>query len=287
MRARPGAVQQPGLDRRQAGVLREPDARTPAVRVRRSSTCIAKGSVSLLASRVDGSGTAAPTGVVALPVIGSPTRVRPHTRRRRRTGSQVFFESDDALTSDAPAGLDGEGLSVRRRPRSAAVSAGRRRHAAHGITDDGSRVFFEAAGSGDVELWVDGERRQRPSLPAPATLMAWAAPDDGSALVFEPTAALSGFNTGGKAQVYRYDTAADRLECIELPDRRHDADRGRRCWPATGVCVAPSSMPSTRGPTRPVSCRAPHFFAAGGDRVFFDTPGPAGDDRHERGPRRV
>ena len=224
-----------------------------------------EGQSSLLASRSALSGQASTTGVLPMPSVRplSCCTTESAYASASRDGSHVVFESKDQLTDDAPAGsevksylfdVDTEALAYL--PGVAGTVLG--------ISDDGSRVFFAA--EGELAVWEAGAG-VTDIAPGVLSLSVAAVTPDGSALVFMPETALNGFNNGGLGEVYRYDTGADRLDCVSCPPVGDT--------PVSSSALNPASNLEVEGITGPDGePRAPHFYADNGHRIFFETGQP-------------
>jgi hypothetical protein len=223
-----------------------------------------EGQASLLASVSELSGEPAATGVVGMPSVRIPLLARENPYAvASRDGSQVAFESKDQLTADAPADATvkvylfnvGSGDLSYLSGVGGAVMA---------VSDDGARVFFIEGE--EMSVWQEGEGLTSIATGVP-TMTVVAATPNGSVLVFGPTTAAAGFNNGGLPQVYRYDTDAARLDCISCPPEGVTPQAG-----GTLSASASEELASFGSPFGEL--REPHYFAADGKRVFFETAQP-------------
>jgi hypothetical protein len=103
-------------------------------------------------------------------------------------------------------------------------------------------------------IWLEMEE----SHLAQAILSSRTTPD-GGALLFESRAELTGFQSGGKAEIYRYDAAADTLGCLSCD--------------ATGATPAADARLLRIEPQSPIGefSEVPNL-SANGARAFFETP---------------
>jgi hypothetical protein len=152
-------------------------------------------------------------------------------------GSHVFFESVDRLTAAAPSDesikeyeFDVSNETLTYLP---GVTVGDE----HGTSPimaangDGSAFVFEKNTENpgetlEVDLWSDGpngpsDGNITPIVQMPSGAAAEIGPvhlvANGSVVVFDTSAGLSGFNNGGLSQVYRYDAGANTLTCVSCP----------------------------------------------------------------------
>jgi hypothetical protein len=223
-----------------------------------------KGQSSLLVSRSSLSGGAAATGAVQMPAIflnveGSVSSESdsPYAAASR-DGSHVVFESRDRLTSDAPEDasiksylfdVDSETLIYLPGVSGTAI----------GVANDGTRVYFVEGE--ELSLWEAGSGVRDVATGSRVFNTAAITPD-GSTIVFSPVTPLGGFNTGGQTQVYRYDAARRSLDCIS-------------CAKEGALVTAGSYLAGERrfnyGEAPTGELKGPHYVAADGNRVFFET----------------
>ena len=115
---------------------------------------------------------------------------------------------------------------------------------------DGLGLWAQAVGPGSSEL--PGRLGQDPSRTTP----------DGSVLLFQSRADLAGYDPDGFAQVYRYDSVAEELECIS-------------CIPTGAVASGGANLQSISeqiGSQEPLTSFAPvNNLRADGRRAFFQS----------------
>jgi hypothetical protein len=190
-------------------------------------------------------------------------------------GSHVFFQSEDQLTTAAPAGpevkvydFDVDTHALEYLPD---VALGGIVTAAK---DGSSFVFVNGASSPpELDLWAAGQNggsvSQIAQLPGggfvgPARLVA-----NNSVLVFQALAPIAGFNNAGSEQIYRYDLKGNELGCISCPPSGV-APSGNAYLSAVDqyYSQAGSSIPSNQvvNDARGVS--------SNGGRIFFASPDP-------------
>jgi len=135
------------------------------------------------------------------------------------------------------------------------------------LSEEGAFRFLGTVTDRDVEgeivdglgLWTQGLKLQQlardPSRTNPA----------GDVFLFESRANLTGFDSGGKAQVYRYESGANTLQCLS-------------CEPARQTPTANASLQSialSQGAPEPFSARALLTnLTPEGNRAFFQSPAP-------------
>jgi hypothetical protein len=192
-------------------------------------------------------------------------------------GSHAFFASVDNLTAAAPEDstvkeydydLDTGALTYLSAVNGPIVAASR----------DGSEIVFENRSSSPwkLELWHEGSAggtvRVVTELPGGTVELDGAhLSADGSVLAFRTNATVpGGSNTGNSLeQVYRYQVASARLDCLSCPPAGvtpvgnarmsyNNVDEGK----SSGSNATPITTLEARG------------MSADGSRVFFDTPTP-------------
>ncbi len=197
-------------------------------------------------------------------------------------GSQAFFQSTEALTrvaaEDSP-GAEPKTYDFDVATGSVTFLPGVRGEILATDADGSGMAFLSPEAGGQparLSLWnagaAGGTVTQVVELPAAGSVSETRISADGSVLVFQTSARLSGsFNSGGYEQIYRYDVPANTLGCVscdpagltprgnaELSILFSDEERG-------GQNSAYESSPSfldQRG------------ISSGGDRIFFDSPDP-------------
>jgi hypothetical protein len=130
-------------------------------------------------------------------------------------GSRVYFLSTTEIT--------GTGGSPLENPNHATPVAGQQNLY---LSEEGQIRFVGTVAAGDVSgplgglgRWVAvqaGRAAEDPSRVTP----------DGSVLLFESRANLAGYNPEGSPEVYRYDSAGNRLDCISCPPTEAPAGEG-------------------------------------------------------------
>jgi hypothetical protein len=195
-------------------------------------------------------------------------------------GSQAFFQSTDALTAAAQAASPGSEAKTY----DFDVETGTLTYLPGvsgqivAVDSDGSSFAFvrPAAGTSpaELDLWSAGGEGGRVTpvsqLPgAGAGVSEARMSNDGSVLVFQTSASLSSFNSGGQEEIYRYDVSPNMLGCVS-------------CAPAGVTSRGRASFSALHnGEIRYVdegNAESPQYFvnqrgiSANGDRVFFETP---------------
>ena len=196
-------------------------------------------------------------------------------------GSQAFFQSEDQLTSNAPAGPPG---NTSPKTYDFDVDTGTLTYLPGVVgkivatdTDGSSLAFVNSTVSpAELDLWSAGATggtvtpiTQIPEAGVSETRMS----SDGSVVVFGTRSRLSSsFNSGGFEQIYRYDALSNTLGCVS-------------CAPAGVTPTGPALMSEFRalqyeeelspglevGETGVIE---PRSVSSDGDRIFFDTPAP-------------
>jgi len=226
-----------------------------------------QGQASLLVSRSELTGAPSPSGTVAMPAATTisltGTGAAPSTpyASASRDGTHVFFESADRLTADAPSNSATKGylydVDTQELHYISGVSG-----TVVGVSNDGSRIYF--ASGEELSLWEEGNGIV-PISSGSGTFQNYSITDDGSVMIFTPIAPPPGFNNGGLRQVYRYEASSHDVECLSCPPE--------------GVTALSPSYLSAEDRTEEVGgmtgqLKAPHYFADGGERVFFETAQP-------------
>ncbi len=191
-------------------------------------------------------------------------------------GSQAFFQSEDQLTADAPAGPPSN-TSVKTYDFDVETGSLTYLPGVMGqvvATDgDGSAMAFVRPGSGgqpvaELDLWSAGPDGGSVTgitqLPAGEDVEPVRMASDGSKVVFT-TSGLPGFNDDA-AEIFRYDAATNTLGCVS-------------CAPA-GIASSATLMTQTRngagagGSSTMRGMVDDRGMSADGDRVFFQTAAP-------------
>jgi hypothetical protein len=190
-------------------------------------------------------------------------------------GSQAFFTSTDRLTQAAPGDETVKEYDFD-------VSTGTLTYLP-GVTGglvaasrDGLAFIYEntVTTPHEIDLWTagpgGGSVRTVTQLPygQPPNVNAGRVSDDGSVFLFRTNATVAGFNNaGGFQQIYRYDVAAERLDCVSCPPEGvtpsgdvnfsyNNAEEGK----PNGYNAEPMTTLDSR------------VISSDGSRVFFDTP---------------
>lgn len=198
-------------------------------------------------------------------------------------GSRAFFESVDRLTADAPSDqsikeyeFDVETGTLTYLP---GVTLGTEQGSSPilGSTTDGRRFIFGRS-TGDLgevselDMWTDGPDGPSDGQITPiaqlSTVGSYAVgplrfADGGSVAVFQTEAPLSGFNSGGLNQVYRYDANANELTCVSCPPSG---------MTPSGAAYLTHDFAGARTDTRNLNSN--RGVTTDGTRVYFDTPDP-------------
>jgi hypothetical protein len=238
------------------------------------------GTTTVLVSRSTLTGEAAPTG--ALPqtrLAGVSSGQGISYAFGARDGSRVYFQSADQLTADAPDDGTRKAYLFDVATESTTYLPGVQGEVI-AASDDLSRFLYafgpnQATLAGPLGLWADGHAttiatRDRPAVSLTSNLrrLAWIedgrATADGSSFVFQSTSPLPGGfnNTSGYEEVYRYETASGKLDCLS-------------CAPEGQTATAHSHL-SDNGQTPPMNdlngqLRATRAMSSDGKRVFFGT----------------
>jgi hypothetical protein len=245
------------------------------------------GTSTVLVSRSAVTGFAAPHGALRRMALGIEPGSRTYAYASR-DASHVFFESFDPLTADAPAestsvkayifDVDHETLEYLPGAAGDVIAA----------SDDLSRFIFgtpnsdatpETAtdperygtpkGAGRLSVWADGHATQIALRPRPSVdpfqnfLTQGRASADGSVFAFQSNAPIPGFNNAsGRQEVYRYELASGKLECLSCPPPGQTSNQDSvlsHFGGSTSAATFDGQMRDARGMTRD------------GRRVFFDT----------------
>jgi hypothetical protein len=271
---------------------------TPELYVRETAPDGNKRTVLVSRSQIPGhEGEAAPDGPIK--VENAPNERFAHSREpagetylyASPDGSQAFFASMDQLTSAAPS--DG---SVKEYDFNVATGSLTYLPSVSGpilvSSSDGSRFVFEntATTPHELDLWQGGaggghilsiaQLLETPEYSSPGSEVpdvdvdGGRATADGSVFLFRTNSPLpGGFNNGGGfMQVYRYEVATGKLDCVSCPPVG--------VTPSGDARVSYNSS-LTGPPAEPGSAVADFMgtletrtLSADGSRVFFDTPDP-------------
>lgn len=129
-----------------------------------------------------------------------------------------------------------------------------------GASSDGSRVYFLDAGG--VELWAGGTvttvaaEADASSYP-PATGTARVS-SDGTKLTFLANVPLTGYDSNGRNELFRYDAASSSLLCIS-------------CNPTGAIALGPTRVPGAIANGTEVRFYKPRVMDEQGNRIFFET----------------
>jgi hypothetical protein len=176
------------------------------------------------------------------------------------TGSAAYFVSPDVLTAQpGPGGAEAQpGQDNLYLSREGAISfVG---------TVTGRDVEGETSGSERLDglgLWVQAVGAQNGDYAAKLGMDPSRATPDGGALLFESRAPLTGYDSGGHREVYRYDAAAGTLACLSC-DPTGSAATGDASLQTNAVEI------TTPAPSRTVAL-IPNL-RADGKRAFFQSP---------------
>jgi hypothetical protein len=201
-------------------------------------------------------------------------------------GTHVLFESEDQLTSDAPAGsapkeyaFDTTTNTLRYLPGVTDGTGGNAAVVAASAT--GSRFLF-ARMTGravtELDIWTDGpgggtvaEVAQLPTVasgPESTHVNSGRVSSDGTVFVFQTNSPLSGgFNNQpvgrpeGTEEIYRYVTQNDTLSCVSCPPEGVTPSGSARLSGREIEAVAPELIHN-------------HAISADARTIFFDTPDP-------------
>jgi hypothetical protein len=181
-------------------------------------------------------------------------------------GSTVIFQSVDVLAAGAPD--DASPKAYRYDVATGAVSH------LPGVTgtivaasDDDRQFLFKDATR--IALWDEGTITtiaSGSSTFSGAQMSPARATASGSVFLFSTQAVIPGFNSGGVIQVYRYETAQQKLTCVSCPPDG--------ITPSGNVTLSnqDNSLNTARYPGGELN--ASRGMSDDGNRVFFDTPDP-------------
>lgn len=222
------------------------------------------GRRSVLVSKSQITGDAAPSGAAPMqPPFLSQFRSFAYGAR---DGSNVYFQSTDQLTTDAPSdGLvkgyryDVATDTVRYLPGlTGTVLAG---------SDDASRVLFLSEDQTKVGVWSDGVVKQVANLTLPVIRLSEfaVAPSrataDGAVFVFQTNAEVAGHPNPEEAyQVYRYELASSKLDCVSCPAAGTPIGDARISYTVPSPGAGVGRYKGNRG------------MSDDGSRIYFDTP---------------
>jgi hypothetical protein len=212
---------------------------------------VRRGGHSTLVSHAQ-DGTPAPSGVVGPAELSYYGEVQQHVFASK-DGKTAIFRSIDALAPGASGDSSVKAYRYDVETDTVTYLPGVGGDSIVAASEDLHRFLFGDRFNGDgIRLWDEGTIRPIYSgglAGQPAATPAAATPS-GSVFIFTTATEIPGFNSGGAAQVYRYDVAHDKLTCVSCPP---------------DDVTSPGSAgfdPSMRG------------MSADGGRVFFDTPNP-------------
>jgi hypothetical protein len=232
-----------------------------------------------LLPNVNGLPAPAPNGVLS--VANTPIKNGTHDGETyvyaAPDGTRAFFNSSDQLTNSAPSDSSVKEYEHDLKTGTLTYLPGVSGSLA-ATSPDGSRFIFES--NGELDLWTEspggGQVTTITQLPAPldvsqefggaVDVSGARASAGGSVFVFRTNSPLPGAfnNSGGFAQVYRYDVTSSALTCVSCPPPgvTPSGDAHVSYDNAGGTNVDPSTVLDTR------------VISADGSRVFFDTPDP-------------
>ncbi len=242
----------------------------PELYVRKNGTKTVLISQDTLLADVNGLPVGAPDGVSAV-----PNRTADNVDEGMRVfaspdGSQAFFQSEDQLTGDAPAGPPSN-TSVKMYDFD--VETGSLTYLPGVVGQvlasdkDGSAMVFVRPGSNvgppELDLWSagpgGGSVSEITQLPAGEDVEPVRMSNDGSVVVFTASG-LPGFN-GETSEIFRYDAQVNTLGCVS-------------CAPP-GIASSPALMSQARnGVGEKSGAIDDRGVSADGDRVFFQTSAP-------------
>jgi hypothetical protein len=189
-------------------------------------------------------------------------------------GSHVFFQSEDQLTSQAPAGAELKAYDFD-------VDTGALEYlpgvALGGIVtaakDGSSFVFVNGASSPpELDLWSagpgGGSVSQIAQLPGGGFVGPGRMVAGGSVLVFQASAPIAGFNNAGTEQIYRYELETDELGCVSCPPVGVSPS-GDAYLSAIDQYQSPFDSSLT-----PFVVNDVRGVSSNGERIFFDSPDP-------------
>jgi hypothetical protein len=222
----------------------------------------------LLLPESGGQPASAPTGI--------PHLAAEHEFFASPDGSHAFFESLDQLTPDAPADtsvkeyeFDTQTNAFTYLPGVADLPFNNCSNCDGPTNDilrssrDGSNFLFEREGK--LDIWNDGTVNEIAPITSLPTIVR--ATSSGSVYVFQVKSSFAsfGFNNGnGKFdEVYRYDTASDKLSCVSCPPVGTTPK---------GKAALSHALPSGNLGNTFVIITGNHGISEDGSRIFFDTP---------------
>jgi hypothetical protein len=186
-------------------------------------------------------------------------------------GSHVYFESTDALTSDAPVSATEKAYLFNVATKDLQYLNGVRGEPVAAAPDLSTFIFARTsnggANPGRVGVWVGGVATNFAQSPTKKMVVNGRSTPDGKVFLFETNLALPGFNNGGGfvEQVYRYDVASAELDCISCPPETVTPESNAQ------LSHSQTSEPQVPADGKLVDARA---MSADGQRVFFDTGDP-------------
>jgi hypothetical protein len=140
-------------------------------------------------------------------------------------GSHVFFQSRDQLTSAAPSGIEPKTYDFDTDTGLLEYLPGVELGGIVTAAKDGTSFVFVNGASSPRELdrWSAGPNggsvSQIVQLPGSGFVGPGRLVSDDSALVFQASYPIAGFNNGGFEQVYDYDTKTNELSCVSCPPK--------------------------------------------------------------------
>lgn len=186
-------------------------------------------------------------------------------------GSRVVFGSVDQLTTTAPVDSNVKFYEFDTGSSALSYLPGVNGLPMGGTADGSQMLFLTSAGdpvAGAAQLGVisDGVVTKVGDVPSltGVTLHAVHASADGSAIAFSTTATLSGFNTGGFDQTYRYTPADGKLDCVSCPPPGQTPSGNAHL----------SVFDNEAGRTAHGELVNNRAISDDGSKVFFDTPDP-------------
>lgn len=187
-------------------------------------------------------------------------------------GSHVYFESTDALTSDAPVSAVEKAYMFDVASKDLHYLAGVRGEPIAAAPDLSKFIYGREAGFGAnnksrVGIWDGSTATDFAESSAKKKVLNGRSTTDGKVFVFETNQAIPGFNNGAGSweQVYRYDVPSAELSCISCPpDAVTPESNGELSHSQTNEPQVPADgkLVDARG------------ISADGQRVFFDTGDP-------------
>ncbi len=238
------------------------------------------GTTTVLVSRSALTGEAAPSGAAPQKRLATLSGSQGFSYAYgARDGSRVYFQSTDQLTADAPDDGTKKAYVFDVAAESTTYLPGVQGEVI-AASDDLSRFLYASAVNpsilvGPLGVWADGHAttiatRDQPVVAVESNFrrQAWIEDGrttaDGSSFVFQSNSPLPGGfnNSSGWEEVYRYETASGKLECLS-------------CAPE-GQTPTSNSHLSDNGQTPPMNdlngqLRATRAMSSDGKRVFFAT----------------